>query len=358
MVLWVMARILFLVVVSIAGQVAAATPLEQEFKAACATLAEQKVKGSPSLVIGRDDWLLHALELRHASNGVFWGAQAAKVNPRPAPQYADPIPAIIDFAAQLEKRGIELLLMPVPVRPVIYPESVLPPEKLAGVSPLPFLNTPESQFFAELRAQGIKVLDLNPTFLAHRHDKQGPLFGLADTHWTPQGMILAAREVAEQIANKGWYQDLCKHRFVTKFETCDFRGGLHEKLEEIGLAANRELGQLSYRAVKLAAEGGSQTINLRNPKSPVVLIGDSYATWHRGRNASLAHQLAKELGILVDVLSTTGGGATDVRLDLIRTVRADPSYLAGKKLVIWCFGGRTLSTSQEGWMKIPIPPTK
>src|SRR5437762_9982012 len=51
---------------------------------------------------------------------------------RSKPESADPIPAIVDFREQLKKRGIDLLLMPVPPKAAIYPEKILPDVDLHG----------------------------------------------------------------------------------------------------------------------------------------------------------------------------------------------------------------------------------
>jgi hypothetical protein len=34
-------------------------------------------------------------------------------------------------------------------------------------------------------------------------------------------------------------------------------------------------------------------------------------------------------------------------------VRADPQYLKGKRLVIWCLGAREF-TESTGWQKVPV----
>lgn len=85
-------------------------------------------------------------------------------------------------------------------------------------------------------------------------------------------------------------------------------------------------------------------------------MGESNTIWWKTRDASLGHQLASEMGFPVDVQATTGGGATNARLNLIRTAQATPGYLAGKKLVVWSFSSRATIEGTEGWPRPPIDP--
>ena len=93
---------------------------------------------------------------------------------------------------------------------------------------------------------------------------------------------------------------------------------------------------------------------LEDKASPVLLLGDSHTlVFHAGADmhgtgAGLADQLAAELGIAVDVIGVRGSGATPARVNLMRRAKADPAYLAGKKVVIWCFAARDF-TESTGW---------
>src|SRR5205823_4060342 len=83
----------------------------------------------------------------------------------------DPIPAIVDFHDQLKRRGIDLLLVPVPPKAAIYPEKILPDVDLHGETAAPFL----ARFYDELRKRGIDVVDLSPVFLQNRAIERGPV---------------------------------------------------------------------------------------------------------------------------------------------------------------------------------------
>ena len=88
-------------------------------------------------------------------------------------------------------------------------------------------------------------------------------------------------------------------------------------------------------------------------------MGDSHClVFHaggdlHGTGAGLADQLAAELGRAVDVIGVRGSGATPARVNLLRRAKADPSYLANKKWIIWCFAAREF-TESAGWSAVPF----
>jgi hypothetical protein len=99
-------------------------------------------------VLGKEGWVLLGSELRFASIGRFFGPDAARATPRARAEVADPIPAIVDFDRQLTARGFALVFMPVPVRPLIYPESVLGRDRLGDAAPVPYLSSDQIAFMA------------------------------------------------------------------------------------------------------------------------------------------------------------------------------------------------------------------
>jgi alginate O-acetyltransferase complex protein AlgJ len=96
-----------------------------------------------------------------------------------------------------------------------------------------------------------------------------------------------------------------------------------------------------------------------NPKSPVVLLGDSSSlVFHAGADmhavgAGLADQLTAELGFAMDLVAVQGSGTASARINLLRRSSSDPNYLKAKRLIIWCFVARDFTESQE-WKKVPI----
>ncbi len=78
-----------------------------------------------AIIRGKDGWLFFADELKHLGvTTAFWGEQAATVSHVANPEARNPLAAILGFQAQLESRGIELLMVPVPAKAPIYPEAL------------------------------------------------------------------------------------------------------------------------------------------------------------------------------------------------------------------------------------------
>ena len=171
---------------------------QQKFVNELAAKSRSAESERAAVIPGVDGWFFLSSDIRFLSVGQFWGADAAKVSRAHKPESADPIPAIVDFHEQLKKRGIDLLLMPVPPKAAIYPEKILPDVDLHGETAAPFL----ARFYDELRKREIDVVDLAPVFLQNRASEHGPVFCKTDTHWSGLGCVLAAQTIKEKIREK------------------------------------------------------------------------------------------------------------------------------------------------------------
>ena len=303
------------------------------------SLCAQKAAGGDSMTVpGADGWLFLRAELRHIGVGPFWGDAAAKVSRASSPDRADPLPAIVDFNEQMKKLGIELLLVPVPCKALVYPEKVGDPARGR-------LDTPHQEFYKLLADKGVKVLDLAESFAKEKGKAESPaLYCRTDTHWSPYACERTAKLIKERLGNPAWLQAR-PDAFTTATETRTIVGDL---------ADGKGSEELPTRVVT-AADGAA----LEAKASPIILLGDSHTlVFHAGQElhgtgAGLADQLAAELGMAVDVIGVRGSGATPARVNLLRRARADADYLAGKKLIIWCFAAREF-TESSGWSLVPF----
>ena len=302
-------------------------------------------------VAGRDGWLFLDRELRHLAAGPFWGESAAAAHPKAKPGAADPLAAIVDFHEQLARAGIELILMPVPPKAVIYPEQL--DERFAGDGPR--LDVRLIEFYELLAKTGVHVFDLTPVFLQHKSDDElAPLYCRQDSHWSGGGCVLAASEIAQHIANAPWRSDLARQKeYVTRTENVPVTGDLAKALNSKAPSES-----IPLRFVSAAGDATSRPV-ADDPHSPIVLLGDSHnLVFHAGgedmhaAGAGLADQLAFELGIPIDVVAVRGSGATPARVNLLRNARRQ-GYIENKKLVIWCFAAREF-TEADGWPKVPV----
>ena len=325
-----------LLLVGFLGFATAETELFGQSLAEKATEAEtQKM----TVVSGKEGWLFFAPELRHLSVGQFWGDAAKRVSRASNPEFADPLPAILDFKAQLDQAGIKLIFVPIPAKATIYPEMI----SEHGNSTIRG-DTYHQKFYDILRDHGVNVLDLVPLFLKNRFTDAGAVYCKQDTHWSGQGCVLAAGAIAEAIGTPPWLKEIPKRNIETETRTAEIAGDLW-----------RELGDQNLQKEQLRLTYIKEGVGTSWRGSPVVLLGDSHSlVFHAGtdmhaQGAGLPDHLAHQLGFPVDVVAVRGSGATPSRLNLYR--RRD--NMKGKRVVVWCLSVREF-TEGQGWRKVPV----
>ncbi len=328
-----------------AAPVVATTPWQKRLQETVQQLESQQ----KNVLRGQDNWLFFGPELRHLSVGPFWGASAPAVSHATNLEYADPLPAIVDFNAQLKAAGVTLYLVPVPPKASVYPGKLF-----AETQP-----GPEDQhlaaFYEALRQAGVQVVDLSPRFA----EAGEPMYCLQDTHWNGAACALAGEMLAKQVNAGADFSAVPKHEYTTRAENVTIAGDLWKYLGD---------NSLPQESVALSLVEENSPAGPKNPEawkeSPVLLLGDSHCLiFHEGgdmyaKGAGLVDHLSKGLGFPVDLLGVRGSGATPARMNLLR--RGD--NLAGKKAVVWCFTAREFTEAPGGWRKLPVvktsaPPT-
>ncbi len=317
------------------------------FRRTCGALA-QKAEQAGSLALGgKDNWLFLSSELRHLGAGCFWGEAAARVSRATKPENADPLPAILDFKDQLKKMNVELIIVPVPPKAVIYAEAL---PGFTNNNPGARLDRFHGEFYALLRSKGVRVLDLTDSFLQNKNDPRGALYCRQDSHWSGNGCVLAARKIAEEA--RPVLLDSRTNIYKADWRIIEISGDLRPAPGNENISRER----LSVR--RISASGSD------NPVEPdaggkIILLGDSHnLVFHGGddmlcQGAGLPDQLAFELGQPVDLVAVRGSGATPARLNLMRRARQKDDYWTQKKCVIWCFSAREF-TESDGWSKVPV----
>jgi hypothetical protein len=329
-----------------AGDLGPLSESQQKFVNELAAKLRSAESEHAAVITGVDGWFFLSSDIRFLSVGQFWGADAAKVSRAHKTESADPIPAIVDFHNELKRRGIELLLMPVPPKAAIYPEKIAPDIDLHGETAAPFL----ARFYDELRKHEIDVVDLAPVFLQNRAGEHGPVFCKTDTHWSGFGCVLAAQTIKEKIHEKLAGQP--PKNYAAEWKETTIKGDLGDLA---GAAAKKiEPEKIAIRTVSDKETGAA--IN-PDPNSPLLIIGDSHTlVFHDflAEKSGLLDQIAYEIGFAPDLIGTRGSGATSVRVSLYRRARKDPGYLAKKKVIVWCFAAREFTESDQGWDKVPV----
>ena len=283
-------------------------------------------EGNSKTIIGKDGWLF----LRPGVEALTGTGplQAPPIGPASDPALKKahgPTSVVERFAADLKERGIRLLLVPVPIKPTIYPENL-------GNLEAPLTHPDAPAFYELLKASGIEVLNLSPDFVAAKKDRQ--VYLKQDTHWTPETMQAAARSVAGRLSEFEGTSE-----FEVTSEQRSHIGDLVEKLE-IEESFNPETATLQVVSGET-----------RSRRSPIVLLGDSFVNifsdptigFGNGSeepiNAGFAEHLALALKTSIDVIAKNGDASTGVRKDFAK--RPD-NQVRDKKAVVWLIAERDL----------------
>lgn len=295
----------------------------------------------PSVVMGPRGWLFYGQGVEHVIGppfldpGVLQGARS-----QTSSRFADPRTTIVNTFLQFRKRGIELILLPVPDKATVYAEELWPgdPNRKPGIQ-----NASFEAWKNEMKAAGIRVFD--PTELLLRAKQKGiATFSATDTHWTPRAIQLSAWGLASVIRAEHYLPPLPRPKY--RLNTIQIHAPTD--LVEMGGEALKKKkfvpAQLPMRSVRKANGRIMQpTIN-----SDVLVLGDSCAGSYRVYGSDLASQLSFELGRPVDAVTKSNGGSWGARYRLRELMEKGEDHLAGKKLVIWEFVARDLSSGD--WM--------
>lgn len=323
------------------------------FKEVCRQLAESEAHSS--VVTGEDGWLFLKEELGHIGLGQFWGEKAAEVSRAKNKKHADPVPAIVKYNKMLAEKGITLYLLPVPPKALVYPDKVAAEISVKDAEPDQALY---QQMYDILREKGVQVVDLLPTLLEARETDQ--LYCKTDTHFSGPGLDLFAKAVAEIVKKEPWYSEVSKSEFTSSTQQVTIQGDLSQMKMQKQDPKSDQTGseELALSIVNLK---DSQTPVESDPKSPVILLGDSHTLVFsaggdlHAKGAGLFDHLSAELGFPVDLLGVRGSGVTPARIKFYQRSKKDSAYLDGKKALIWCFTARDF-TGTGGWRDIPVAP--
>ncbi len=255
----------------------------------------------------------------------------------------DPRPAILDFARQLERRGIHLLILPAPTKAMVHPEPLTGRESASNWVPH---NLSFEAFRAELEAAGITVFDPAPAMIrAHRQTGQDQ-FLRTDSHWSPEGLDTVAGALADRIRQLGPLTGTSvRHRRQAR----EVKGVGDLERTLLLPPWQRLFKPQTVRVQRVGSAGGR--LWRSDPRAEILLLGDSFTNvfgkhtldieW--GRSAGLAEQLSYYLERPVERLAVNAGDASASRRRLAEELAGGRDRLAGKKLVVFQFAVRDLA---------------
>jgi lysophospholipase L1-like esterase len=304
-------------------------------------------EGNGKTFIGRDGWLF----LKPALDAL---TGYGPLNPEPDSVAKDPnraaweapLAAIKTFAGQLEDLGVQLVLVPIPVKPMIYPEHITRRQYSA-----PLQHSDAADFYRQIEAlPNARVIELADAFWSQKAGAQ--LFLKQDTHWTPEGMQLAASEIAERLSLSGeapW----------TIAAPADIEN-IGDLVEQLKLPGDGR-GEFEPERVQIGVVEGFTP----DPGASITLLGDSFTNIYSskslnwGEGAGFAQHFACKIGRPLDVIAINGQASTGVRREL---AKRGAQHLKKKEMVIWAIAARDLFLSETTarqnnveWEDVAIP---
>ncbi len=354
-------------------------------------LTEFAGEGTRKVVLGFENMLFYHPDLK-ALTGY------GPLKPEPFSVMKDPEQAKLSgpgeiipaFAAQLKERGIDLLLVPVPLKPMIYSEYLNSRETHEWIT-----HPDAPAFYENLRKQGVDVLDLTVVLAKLRGERKHiyyleansqnreiakqteealklkkDVFLRQDTHWTVDGMSESAEQVAAYVKKKYPQHLLINHENVIRAVDGATRSSMGDLVKLLDLKQPGKFYDEEEQFVKVIGPG------TENKYSPITLLGDSFVNIYDDPtlgfenpekpeeriHGGFAQHLSQQLQQSLDVIAKNGMGSTGVRQELAK--RYDDE-VRSKKLVIWVIAARDLLLSKSAareaniqWEAVRFNPNK
>ena len=320
-----------------------------------ALTAELLGLGNEQVYLGRDGWLFYQPEVGYLTGEGFLHANVLRSRARSGHAgevlvQPNPVKAIVDFNNQLRDRGIHLILMPAPVKPMIEPERLS--KRYYEPLPIPLQNASYEDFLQQLRAASVDVLDVSPALAQAKLASGQPQFLMTDTHWTPAAMDMAAGLLAEHARGLNLLtgSELPLTRLTQPVSNVGDIAGM------LKLPASSKLYPPQPVTVQPVWNGTAPF--KPDPAAQILVLGDSFSNIYSleamgwGASAGFAEQLGYHLRQPVDAILRNDAGAFATRELLAKELAQGRDRLAGKKILVWEFAMRELGVGN--WKMIPL----
>ena len=308
--------------------------------------------GNEQAYPGRSSWLFYRQDLDYLTSARPWGGARQ---------------AILHFKAQLDARGIQLILMPTPVKPTVHPEQFSRRfDRWPGGALQP---ASYSALIEALEREGTPVFDPAELLVQAKQETGTARYLITDTHWQPDAVQLTAERLRDFIA---------QHVELPPVPSPDYTGHPVEvtNLGDIARLLDLPQRQMLYHEERVSVRQirtRQQASWRHTPSADVLVLGDSFSNIYSlaamgwGESAGFVEQLSFLLQRPVDRIVRNDNGAFATREVLARELARGNDRLAGKRLVILQFASRelaagnwklidfTLGESKPGRFFVPEP---
>ena len=252
----------------------------------------------------------------------------------------NPLPRMQELKQYLDSLGIQLLVIPVPVKEEVYADKLIP-----GTPADACVNVNGQKFIRQMLEAGIDVMDLYPALKAARAGDEPPHYSYQryDTHWALPGMLAAMEQIATRVTQYSWYAESgAQPGSLAMKDTVVLReGDLVAHLpdaEKAKYTADTLAGMKVYKG-ETAYKGGKN--------APILLMGDSFTGVFESvdqKSGGPGSLLAYATGLDVQVVTSWGGGP-GVRSRMMK-MKKD---MQSKRLVIYMMTARDFWQSPMEW---------
>jgi alginate O-acetyltransferase complex protein AlgJ len=307
--------------------------------------------GNEKAFVGRDGWLFYEPGVVSLTGPGFLDSRQIEARRRtgPAGLQPDPVPAIIHMRDQLKEQGVELVVMPVPVKPSIHPEKF----SRRALADSPLHNASWDKLLMILEEQGVHVFD--PSEALSRSAEANPQYLRTDTHWCPEAMQHAAADLAQFLVEKKVISIPTELAYSRTAMSITNLGDIGVMLK---LPESQDLFHEETVTIQQVRRRDGKGLHEEEP-SAVLLLGDSFSNIYSlegmgwGSQAGLAEQLRVEINQPVESIVRNDAGALATRQMLIQSLKRGEPRLAGKKVVVWEFAARECALGD--WQVLDLP---
>lgn len=252
----------------------------------------------------------------------------------------NPLPRLLELKHYLDSIGVQLLVVPVPVKEEIYAERLV-----AGTPADLCVNPAGREFTREMLAAGLDVLDIYPALMAAKAGDEPPHFSYQryDTHWSLPGMLAAMEQLAARVTQYSWYGDAgAKPGSLNMQETTTLREG--DLVAHLPDAEKAKYPADTLPAMKIF-KGAEPYKGGKN--APILLMGDSFTGVFESvdqKSGGPGSLLAYATGLDVQVLTSWGGGP-----GVYHRMMKMKKDMQSKRLVVYMMTARDFWQSPMEW---------
>lgn len=319
----------------------APSPAEAAFLAKCGELA-----ATGPTIAGRDGWNFSSTELQRLLQ--LQDPNAASIGAATT--------AIAEYQSLLRRQGVDLVVVPLPPKSIVYPDRLSKDLKVKVRRNKPVrLDASLQTIYAQLRQRGVTVLDPTDLLLENRESKKGgPAYPKTAGVWSPGGAALVAGWLGKEWSKAAWAnQPGPDGPLITEATTLSYSGPL--------MAGPALTETLPIRNVGRASGGKMRSVTFAQGGNALGLMGDpALLAWREANNppgsanafGSLADQLAFELQTTPDLYPGKSEGRNSPRSRILREATNGRNPLARTKVLVWVIPATDFALPD--WKRIPL----